>query len=121
MTSRTSIELNQLNQEFDNSSIEADVGVTINSITNYGRHLTGVNTRRPEPMRKDDNDLTLRLLHSINGNISATMNLDALKEVRAPPHKRKFQNAATGMRDFPGAVTELDEMWRNIFQSGLME
>ena len=55
----TDLELNQLNQEFDNSSIEADVGVTINSITNFGRHLTGVNTRRPEPMRKNDSDLTL--------------------------------------------------------------
>ena len=42
----TDLELNQLNQEFDNSSIEADVGVSINSITSFenGRHLTGVNT-----------------------------------------------------------------------------
>ena len=69
-----------------------------------------MNARRPEGVRKDENDLTLRLLHSINGNLSATMNLDALKEIRAPPNKRTFQNAATGMRDFPGANTELDEM-----------
>ena len=67
-------------------------------------------------MRKDENDLTLRLLHAINGNLSATMNLDALKEIRAPPNKRNFQNPVTGMRDFPGAITELDEMWRAIFR-----
>ena len=84
----TDLELNQQNQEFDNSSIEADVGVPINTITNFGRHLTGVNARRPEGMRKDDDALTLRLLHSINGNLSATMNLDALKEIRAATAKR---------------------------------
>ena len=39
----TDIELTQLNQEFDNSSIEADVGVTINSIQLFGRHLNRVN------------------------------------------------------------------------------
>ena len=66
-------------------------------------------------MRKDDNDLSLRLLHSVNGNLSATMNLDALKEIRAPPNKRTFQNAVTGMRDFAGTITELDEMWRSSF------
>ena len=70
-------------------------------------------------MRKDDNDLTLRLL-AINGNLSATMNLDALKEIRAPLAKRNFQNTVTGMRDFPGAIQELDEVWRAIFQSGLI-
>ena len=43
----TDLELNVHNQEFDGASIEADVGVTISSITNFSRHLTGVNTRRP--------------------------------------------------------------------------
>ena len=53
----------QLNQDFDNSSIEANVGITCDSITLFARHLTGLNARRPDNMRKDDNDMTLRLLH----------------------------------------------------------
>ena len=81
------LELNALNHEFDNASTEADVGVTANSITDFSRHLTGMNTRRPQPMRKNENELTLRLLHSINGNLSATMHLEAMKEIRVPAHK----------------------------------
>ena len=50
-------------------------------------------------MRKDKNDLTLRLLHAINGNLNSSMHLDTLKEIRATTDKRDFQNAATGMRD----------------------
>ena len=71
-------------------------------------------------MRKDENDLTLRLLHAINGNLNSSMHLDALKEIRTAPNKRYFQNAATGMRDFSGAVQELDEVWHAIFTSGLI-
>ena len=71
-------------------------------------------------MRKDENDLTLRLLHSINGNLSPTMAMDALKEIRAAPDKRLYQNTVTGMRDFSTAIQELDEMWRAIFCQGLI-
>ena len=71
-------------------------------------------------MRKDDNDLALRLLHSINGNLSPTMAMDALKEIRAQPDKRQYQNALTGMRNFPTAVQDLDEVWRAIFSQGLI-
>ena len=93
----TDLELTRLNQDFDNSSIEADVGITSDSITLFGRHLNGVNARRPENMRKNDNDLTLRLLYSINGNLNSSMHLDALKEICAAPHKRDYQDAVTGM------------------------
>ena len=73
-------------------------------------------------MRKDENDLTLRLLHSINGNLSPTMAMDALQEIRAAPDKRQYQNTVTGMRDlhFSSAVKELDEVWRAIFSQGLI-
>ena len=56
----TNLELTALNQDFDNSNIEADVGVTSDSITLFSRHLNGINARRPEGMRKDENDLTSR-------------------------------------------------------------
>ena len=39
----TDLELTVLNQQFDNSSIEADVGVTAGSITMFSRHLNGSN------------------------------------------------------------------------------
>ena len=48
----TDLELTVLNQVFDNSSIEADVGVTSDSITLFSRHLSGINAQRPESMRK---------------------------------------------------------------------
>ena len=70
-------------------------------------------------MRKNDNDLTLRLLHALNGKLVPSMHLSALKEIRSPPDKRDFQDTFTGMRDFMGAVQELDEVWRAIFNSGL--
>ena len=72
-----------LNQDFDNSSIEADVGVTSDSITLFSRHLNGINARHPENVRKNNNDLTLRLLDSIDDNLLPTMAMDALKEIRA--------------------------------------
>jgi hypothetical protein len=37
-------ELTALNQDFDNSNIEADVGVTSDSITLFSRHLNGIST-----------------------------------------------------------------------------
>ena len=76
-------------------------------------------------MRKNDDDLTLRLLslhHALNGNLVPSMhNLSALKEIRSPADKREFHDTTTGMRDFMGAVQELDEVWRAIFNSGLIK
>ena len=116
----TDLELNMLNREFDSSSIEADVGVTADSITNFSRHLKGVNNRRPGAKRKTDSEITLRLLHSIN-NLTPMMNLEAMKEIRAAPHKRAFHDPVTGHRDFSAAVTEMDEMWRNLFEAGMIK
>ena len=110
----TDLEITQLNQDFDNSTIEADVSVTCDSIPLFARHLTGLNARCPENMRKDDNDMTIRLLHVLNGNLSPTMHISALKEIRAPADKRELQDTSTGMRDFAAAVQELDEVWRAI-------
>jgi hypothetical protein len=59
--------------------------------------------------------MTLRLLHAVNGNLSPMMKLEALKEIRAPPHRRAYQDQVTGHRDFSEAATEMDEMWRNLF------
>ena len=53
----TNLELTALNQDFDNSSIEADVGVTSDPITLFSRYLNDINARRPESMRKNENDL----------------------------------------------------------------
>ena len=47
----TNLEITQLNQDFDNASIEANVGVTSDSITLFARHLSGLNTRCPDNMR----------------------------------------------------------------------
>ena len=48
------------------------------------------------------------------------MAMDALKEIRAAPDKRAYQNTVTGMRDFSTAVQELDEVWRETFRQGLI-
>ena len=66
----TDLEITQLNQDFDDSTIEVDVGVNSDSITLFARHLVGLNARRPEHMRKDGNAMTLRLLHAISINLS---------------------------------------------------
>ena len=117
----TDLEITQLNQDFDNSTIEADVGVTCDSITLFARHLSGLNARRPENMRKDDNDMTRRLLHVLNANLSPSMHLSALKEMCASADKREFHDTFTGMRDFAAAIQELDEIWRSIFNSGMIK
>ena len=49
------------------------------------------------------------------------MHISALKDVRAPADKSEFQDTFTGMRDFAAAVQELDEVWRAIFNSGLIK
>jgi hypothetical protein len=41
-----------------------------------------------------------------------------MKEIRAQPGRREFHDHFTGMRDFAGAVQELDEVWRGIFATG---
>ena len=114
----TDLETMQLKQDFDNSSIGADVGINRDSITLYARHLSGLNARRPDNMRKDDEAMTLRLLHAITINLSPSMQLAAMKEIHAPPARREFHDNFTGMRDFAGAVQELDEVWRGIFATG---
>ena len=111
----TDLEITQFNQDFDNSSIEADIGINVDSITLYARHLSGLNARRPEHLRKDDNAMTLRLLHAITINLSPSMQLSAI------PSKRSFQHAVTGMRDFAVArcrISRVDEEWRGIFSTG---
>ena len=116
----TDLELTVLNQQFDNASIEAGVGVNSDSITMFSRHLNGINAQRPENQRKNANDLTLRLLHSINGMLCPQLALDAVKEIRATADKRKFQDTITGMRDFSAAVQDFDEIWRTLFSQGLI-
>ena len=77
----------------------------------------GLNARSPEGLRKNDDDLTLRLLHALNGNLVPSMHLSALKEIRSPADKREFHDTFTGMRDFMGAVQELD---RSSTRSGAL-
>jgi hypothetical protein len=88
----TDLEIQQLDQDFNNSSIEADIGINADSITSYSRYLIGLNAKRPDHMRKDDNAMTLQFLHAITGALSPTMQLDAMKEIRHPPHKRQYMD-----------------------------
>ena len=44
----------------------------------------------------------------LTANLVPSMHLSTLKEIRSPPDKRDFHNTFTGMRDFMGAVQELD-------------
>jgi hypothetical protein len=50
------------------------------------------------------------------------MAMAALKEIRAAPDKRAYQDTVTGMRDFSTAVQDLDEdeVWRETFRQGLI-
>ena len=114
----TDLEIQQLNHDFNNSSIEGDIGVNADSMTSYSRYLVGLNAKRPESMRKDDNAMTLQFLHAITGALSPSMQLDAMKEIRAPVAKRQYMHQITGMRDFSACVADIDMQWRTIFRTG---
>ena len=121
----TDLEIETLNAEWDQSSITASVGVTLDSITMFARHLNGLNARRPalingQPGRKSEDELTKKLLLSLTPKLSAVLHHEAAKEMRAAPADRAFWNAAANPphRDFAEAVRALDELWRVQFEAG---
>ena len=116
----TDLEMFKLNAEWENASIAKSVGIHADSILSFQRYLNGLNARRPAGERKDDTELTKKLLGCITPAISSTLANDAHKELRAGPAERRFHDAATGQRDFAAACQEIDELWRNQFNNNMI-
>lgn len=114
------LEMFKLNAEWENASITKSVGIHADSILSFQRFLNGLNARRPVGDRKDDTELTKKLLGCITPAISPTLANDAHKELRAGPAERRFHVAATGHRDFVAACQEIDELWRNQFNNNMI-
>ena len=79
----TDLELSTLDKEWDNCSITSSIGVKIDSIILFARLLTGLNARRPTASRKDDDELTKKLLLQFTPNLCAVLAMEAHKELRA--------------------------------------
>ena len=97
----TDLEIETLNAEWDQSSITASVGVTLDSITMFARHLNGLNARRPQlingqPGRKSEDELTKKLLLSLTPKLCPVLHHEAAKEMHAAPADRASGPAGAG-------------------------
>ena len=115
----TDLEMFDLDKQWDASSIPVSVGVNLDSIIMFSRHLSGLNALRPAGRRKDADDMTKKLLSCITPDLSASLSLDAQKELRAPAGSRAFESG--GHRDFAAAVQAIDELWRSQFEQGAIK
>ena len=102
----TSIEMENLKLRIHNSSIEADIGITFDSITLFSSscRLNSLNMQFPERLRMDDDKMTECLLRSIKVERSAHLASEAIEELHAKPNKRLFQNNKTGKRVISGLL-----------------
>ena len=114
----TDLELFAHDKEWQDASIIGSIGVKLDSITMFTRYLNGLNARRPAASRKNNDELTLKLLSCITNHLSPTLAMEAAKELRHPPHLRQFTIPGTVQRDFGAAVQYFDEFWRAQFESG---
>ena len=117
----TDLEMFDLNSEWDSATFVTTVGISIDTITNFSRFISGLNARRPAGRRKDDDDLTLKFLSCFTPAVNMPLSLDAHKELRAAPGARTYHNAATGQRDYTAAVQAFDELWRSQFAAGAIK
>ena len=88
---------------WQDASISSCVGIGADSITMFSGYLTGLNARHPPQYRKNNDELSLKLLSCITADHSPTLAMEAQKELRAAPFGRQFM-LPNGMRDFGGAV-----------------
>jgi hypothetical protein len=114
----TDLEIHVLDKDWENATIRASVGVNLNSITMFKRHLDGLNYQRPANLKKSNDDLAKKFLLSIDSSLSNVLHLEAAKELRNPPARRQFWDAVTNQRDFNEAVSSFDDLWRSQFADG---
>jgi len=117
----TDLEMQALNIQFDSVSIGANIGCSADTITELDRLLCGLNARRPVGRRKDDNELTLKLLSCLSHQYSVSLSMEAQKETRAQPAARMFHDNVTNQRDYGAARDYFDDLWRAQFAAGAIK
>lgn len=110
------LELSRMNLTWTSLTILNTVGHVESTITDYARELNNTNSRRPPASRYTEDDKCLKFLSSIV--YPESLAKDAAKELRAIGAKREFKKGANNARDYNAMVSNFDNLWRALFQTG---
>ena len=114
------LQIVDIRAEFENCTIELNIGYQEETITAYSRLLNSINTRLPANHRYNDDQLTVKFLCNINHPESLA--LEAVTELNATAGSRRFEHTVNNaqVRDYRRAVTHFDAMWRGLFKQGII-
>ena len=103
------LELSKSNLLWEKTNIMNSVGHKLETITDFARELTNINTRRPANERFDENAQAVKFLSCIV--FPDSLAKDAADELRRVPAERRWQRNAQHDRHFNNIVTYFDNMW----------
>jgi hypothetical protein len=123
----TDLEILDYRLDFQQCTIESDVGYSEETILKFSRVLNSLNARLPSApvnQRYDEDQMSVKMLSNINHPESLA--LEAVKELRAPEGSRAFERTITvggrakQIRDYQAIVTHFDSVWRGLFKQGVI-
>ena len=114
----TPFELEEMNTQWNNLSIAADIGIVPDSITQFRALLDETNSRRPLAERFDDDKVAARILQAI-WQASRYFAEGAMNEYNRPPGLRTFQ-LATGVRDLQRLQEHYHGLWSAALKAGTL-
>ena len=104
------LRLREMNKDFDDIDIVHQVGIETNTIKLLCKKIRTINGKRPPANRKTQSECAEKLLEVIF-TTSKHFSEQATVEYNAPAASRRFQNAATGERDFAALEAHYQELW----------
>ena len=119
------LRLKELDVDWDVISIIHHIGISESTITLLEQKIRAINSERPAPSRKTEDQMVERFLECIF-TCSKHFSEGALIEYQAAAGARQFEHAppvlniaGLNTRDFPMAVAHYGPLWRNAVRSKL--
>ena len=103
-----------LKKEYENATIDKDVGHHAETITDFNRLLLAINAKMPVNAKISDSDLCVKVLSNIT--YPDALALEAVTELNAVAGSRRFEKVVNGnpVRDLDALVRHLDAVWRGL-------
>lgn len=118
------LEILDLKRDFQNSTIESEIGYSEETIIKFSRLLNSLNAKIPHAKRYDENEMSIKLLSNIASPESLA--LEAVKELRADTGSRAFEHQVmvngnqVTYRHYQAMVSHFDSVWRGLFKQGVI-
>ena len=111
------LKLRQLNAEWHDVDLLADIGVNANTISSLLKRLKVLNSKRPIASRKTSDEIAERILECIM-DASKHFSESATKEYRATVGNRDYELVG-GQRDLAGLVAYYHGQWKSAVENRL--